>query len=120
MVAAYDLDLDASRVAFDDDEAVGLGNLGLRGEDGWIGGVGVVAAARRRGIGETLMRALHAEAFERDVRRVWLEVIDRNESAHELYVKLRYRVVREIEVWSLGAAPSDAAAQEVPAAKAHA
>ena len=120
MVDTYDLDLDASRVAFAGDDAVGLGNLGLRGEDAWIGGVGVVAAARRRGIGEALMRTLHAEARERGVRNVWLEVIDRNESAYELYVKLGYRAVREVEVWSLAAARSDGSAREVPAAEAQA
>jgi len=120
MVDTYDLDLDGSRVAFAGDDAVGLGNLGLRGEDAWIGGVGVVAGARRRGIGETLMRALHAEARERGVRNVWLEVIDRNESAYELYVKLGYRVVREVEVWSLAAAADGGAAHEVPAAEARA
>jgi ribosomal protein S18 acetylase RimI-like enzyme len=120
MVDAYDLDLDASCVAFDGDDAVGLGNLGLRGEDAWIGGVGVVAAARRRGIGETLMRALHDEAGRRGVRNVWLEVIDRNESAYELYVKLGYRIVREVEVWSLAAAPAGGDAREVPAAEARA
>jgi ribosomal protein S18 acetylase RimI-like enzyme len=120
MVDAYDLDLDASRVAFDGDDAVGLGNLGLRGEDAWIGGVGVVTTARRQGVGETLMRALHAAARERGVRNVWLEVIDRNDSAYELYVKLGYGVVREVEVWSLAAAPGGGAAREVPAAEARA
>lgn len=30
---AFDLDLDASRIAFRDREPVGLANLGLRGED---------------------------------------------------------------------------------------
>ena len=74
-----------------DDEPVGLGNLGLRGEDAWIGGVGVVPSARRQGVGGELMRALHDEARERGVRNVWLEVIDRNESAFDLYVKLGYR-----------------------------
>src|SRR6185437_14479772 len=38
MIDAFDLDLDASRIAFRDGEPVGLGNLGLRGEDAWIGG----------------------------------------------------------------------------------
>ena len=61
------------------------------------------------------MRALHAEARERGVRNVWLEVIDRNEGAYELYVKLGYRVVREVEVWSLAAAADGGAAREVPA-----
>src|SRR5205085_6428161 len=71
---AFDLDLDASRIASRDGERVGLGNLGLRGEDAWIGGIGVVARARRSGVGEALMQALHDQARGRDVRRVWLEV----------------------------------------------
>lgn len=121
MVDTYDLDLDASRIAFaGGGDAVGLGNLGLRGEDAWIGGVGVVPPARRQGMGETLMRALHDQARERAVRNVWLEVIDRNEGAYELYVKLGYRVVREVEVWSLDSAPDGGRAREVRAADAQA
>jgi len=120
MIETYDLDREASRVAYDGDETVGFGNLGLRGEDAWIGGVGVIPSARRRGIGETLMRALHDEAAARGVRRVWLEVIDSNEGAFLLYEKLGYRVVREIDVWSLAAYEDADAASEVPAAEAHA
>ena len=120
MVDTYDLDLDASRVAFSRGEAVGLGNLGLRGEDVWIGGVGVVPSARRQGIAEELMRALHEQARERGVRNVWLEVIDRNSGAYDLYLKLGYRVTRELEVWSLPAEAGDSAAREVSAEEAHA
>jgi ribosomal protein S18 acetylase RimI-like enzyme len=121
MDGTFDLDLDASRIAFRDGEPVGLGNLGVRGEDAWIGGVGVVAAARRSGIGEALMLALHEQARERGVRRVWLEVIVENTGAFALYEKLGYRTVRDVEVWSLPAADEDAAAaREVPAAEAHA
>jgi ribosomal protein S18 acetylase RimI-like enzyme len=121
MDGAFDLDLDASRIAFRDGEPVGLGNLGVRGEDAWIGGVGVVVAARRSGIGEALMLALHEQARERGVRRVWLEVIIENTGAFALYEKLGYRTVRDVEVWSLPAADEDAApAREVPAAEAHA
>ena len=117
---AFDLDLDASRIAFRDGEPVGLGNLGVRGEDAWIGGVGVVAAARRSGIGEALMLALHEQARERWVRRVWLEVIVENTGAFALYEKLGYRTVRDVEVWSLPAADEEeSAAREIPAAEAH-
>jgi hypothetical protein len=42
MDAAFDIDVDASRIASRDGELVGLGNLGVRGEGAWIGGVGVV------------------------------------------------------------------------------
>ena len=97
---AFDLDLDASRIAYRDGEAVGLGNLGLRGEDAWIGGVGVVTSARRSGVGEALMRALHEQARERGVRRVWLEVIVENTGAFALYEKLGYELVQDVEVWT--------------------
>jgi ribosomal protein S18 acetylase RimI-like enzyme len=121
MDGAFDLDLDASRIAFRDGEPAGLGNLGVRGEDAWIGGVGVVAAARRSGIGEALMRALHEQARERGVRRVWLEVIVENSGAFALYEKLGYRTVRDVEVWSLPADDEDVSAvSEIPAAEAHA
>jgi ribosomal protein S18 acetylase RimI-like enzyme len=121
MEETFDLDLDASRIALRDGTRVGLGNLGVRGEDAWIGGVGVVPAARRNGVGEALMQALHDQAHERGVARVWLEVIDRNLGAVALYEKLGYRVERDVEVWSL---PADegagGAGREVPAAEAHA
>jgi ribosomal protein S18 acetylase RimI-like enzyme len=119
---AFDLDLDASRIASRDGERVGLGNLGLRGEDAWIGGIGVVARARRSGVGEALMQALHDQARERDVRRVWLEVIVENTGAFALYEKLGYRTDRDVEVWSLPRAEGGNAgsAREVPTAEAHA
>jgi GNAT superfamily N-acetyltransferase len=117
---AFDLDLDASRIAFRDGEPVGLGNLGLRGEDAWIGGVGVVAAARRSGVGEALMRGLHEQARERGVRRVWLEVIVENTGAFALYEKLDYSLVQDVEVWTLPAAKGDHAGREVPAVEANA
>jgi ribosomal protein S18 acetylase RimI-like enzyme len=118
----FDLDLDASRIAFRDGEPVGLGNLGLQGEDAWIGGVGVVPGARRSGVGEALMRALHEQGRERGVRRVWLEVIVENSGAFALYEKLGYRTVRDVAVWSLPADEQDGsdAAREVTATEAHA
>jgi GNAT superfamily N-acetyltransferase len=121
MDAAFDLDLDASRIAFRDGEPIGLGNLGVRGEDAWIGGVGVVPAERRSGIGEALMRGLHEEARGRGVRRAWLEVILENAGAFALYEKLGYRTVRDVEVWSLAYDEnSESEVREVPAAEAHA
>jgi ribosomal protein S18 acetylase RimI-like enzyme len=120
MEAAFDLDVDASRLAFCDGAAVGLGNLGVRGDDAWIGGVGVVPAARRSGVGEALMRALHEQARERGIRRVWLEVIVENTTALALYEKLGYRTVRDVEVWSLPAEDGPSEAKEVPAVEARA
>ena len=52
MQEKFDFDLDASRIAYRDGDPVGLANLAVRGQDAWIGGVGVVASARRAGVGE--------------------------------------------------------------------
>jgi ribosomal protein S18 acetylase RimI-like enzyme len=120
MDEAFDIDLDASRIAFRDGEPVGLANLGVRSEDAWIGGVGVVRDARRSGVAEALMRALHEEARDRGVRRVWLEVIVENAGAFALYEKLGYRTIRDVEVWSLPAEEGSPAGREIPAAKARA
>ena len=101
MEHAFDIEPEASLVARADGELVGLGNLGLRGADAWIGGVGVVPAHRGTGLGEALMRGLIAEAGARGVDRLWLEVIVENTAAVRLYEKLAFSHVRDVEVWSL-------------------
>ena len=118
MTVAYDLDREASLVAVRNDEYVGLVNLGLRGSEAWIGGLGVVPSERRRGTGRLLMEAVHEEARARDVERVWLEVIVENTQAVALYEELGYEHVRELEVWSLPGAAGKPS--ECPAAEAHA
>jgi len=120
MTDSFDIDLDASRVAFRDGDPVGFANLALRGDEAWVGGVGVVTAARRHGLGEQLMHAVHEEARQRGVANIWLEVIEQNEGAYLLYDKLGYEVVRKVEVWSLSAEVPAGSAPEVPAVQAHA
>jgi GNAT superfamily N-acetyltransferase len=114
MQEKFDFDLDASRIAYRDGDPVGLANLAVRGRDAWIGGVGVVASARRAGLGEALMRAVHEEARTRGVQRVWLEVIVENTGAFALYEKLGYELVQDVEVWTLPAAEGEHAGREVP------
>ncbi len=116
MERSFGHDLDASRVAFRDGEPVGLANLAVRGADAWIGGVGVVTSARRQGIGEQLMHAVHEEAWARGVERVWLEVIVENTKAFALYEKLGYRTTQDLEVWTLLAAEGEHEGREVPTA----
>lgn len=115
---AYDLDREASRIAVRDGVRVGLVNLGLRGHDAWIGGVGVVPAERRRGTGRALMQAAQEEARARGVERIWLEVIVENTQAVALYEQLGYGHVRDLEVWSVPGREGEA--PEVDAAEAHA
>ena len=106
VVRRWDIDLDRSCVAFDDDETVGLANLAVRGERAWIGGIGVIPSARRRGIGRALKEALLEEAPP----TVTLELIEHNEPARLLYEQLGFVTRRTLEVWTLAA---DVGAAEV-------
>ena len=108
MASTWDYDLDASRVAVGDEGPVGLCVLARRDGDGWIGGVGVSAPARRGGVGKQLMLAVLDEARSLGLARVWLEVLVQNEPAIRLYEKLGFDHVRELEVWSLDGAPGEA------------
>jgi len=112
MARVFDLDLDAGVVAFEAAEPVGLVNLGVRGDRGWIGGLGVVEAARRRGIGRTLMEAAHEQARSRGVREVTLEVIEANEAGFRLYDDLGYELVRWLEIGSLEGNSAETPADE--------
>jgi ribosomal protein S18 acetylase RimI-like enzyme len=114
MVRTFDLDLDAGRIAFRDDTPVGLVNLGIRGERGWIGGLGVVAEARRQGLGRRLMEAVHEEARTRGIRQITLEVIEGNDAAFSLYEDLGYETTRRLEIGSLDAEPGSGLAHEHP------
>lgn len=117
MQDVLDLDPGRSCVAWRDEQPVGLAMLGVRGDAGWVGGMGVVASARRTGIGEQLMRALIERARAAGVRRLGLEVLERNLGARALYEKLGFRVWRRLEVLVLdgaGAAPPGAATACIP------
>ena len=118
MARAFDFDLDASRVAMRGGEPVGICVLGVRGEEAWIGGLGVVAAARREGVGETLMLAVLDEARSLGVREVRLEVIRENTRAIPLYEQLGFAHTRDLEVWSLPGATGRV--EEIPVAEARA
>ncbi len=113
----FDFDLSASRIAYRDGAAVGFASLGVRGDEAWVGGVGVITSARRSGVGEALMEAIHEQARERGITRVWLEVIVENTGAFALYEKLGYEVVQDVEVWTLDGADGEHGAREVPPAE---
>jgi ribosomal protein S18 acetylase RimI-like enzyme len=101
MVESWDLDLDASPVAFVGGEPVGFALLGVRGTAGWIGGMGVVAGARRRGVGAAVGRAVLEEARRRGLAEVRLEVLVQNDAARRLYDRLGFEPVRELEIWAV-------------------
>ena len=118
MVRAWDLDLEAARVAIRDGEPIGVCMLGVRGDESWIGGLGVVVHERRHGVGEQLMHAVLDEARARSVREVRLEVIRENVRAIPLYERLGFERTRGLELWLLDGAPGSV--EEIPAAEAHA
>ena len=114
MTEVFDIDVARSVVAVDDGTRVGLANLGLRGERTWLGGVGVVAARRRTGVGELLTRGLMERAREAGATEMLLEVITKNTPAIALYEKLGFERVRELDVLSLPADPAGGLAEDVP------
>jgi len=107
IVEAWDIDLDRSFVA----PGKGIVNLGVRGERGWIGGLGVVPSARRSGLGRALMEAVLEDAPP----VVTLEVLEQNEPAIALYESLGFEHVRMLEIWSAAETPHVAARSAVPA-----
>jgi len=103
-IDAWDLDLERSRV----EPGEGVALLGVRGDRGWVGGLGVVPSARRKGLGRALMEAILVRAPP----VVRLEVIEQNEPAIALYESLGFRRVRWLEVWSLTAEVEPAEARD--------
>ena len=101
-----DIDLGCSRVALaDDGEPAAFSFLALRGDEGWIGGMGTAPAHRRQGVGEAALRAVLGEARARGADSVRLEVIAENTGARALYEKLGFGYERELVVWTLDSAP---------------
>ena len=109
MVGAWDIDLTRSRVAVDAGTPVGLCMLGVRGARGWIGGLAVVPARRRDGVGRSLLEEVLAGAPP----VVTLEVLEQNEPAIALYERLGFTHRRLLEVWSLKADVPDAVVRSV-------
>src|SRR4051812_50146435 len=97
MVDAWDIDLDRSRVAVQDRTPVGVTMLGVRGDRGWIGGLGVLPADRRGGIGRALVEAGLADAPPSGS----LEGIEENDPALRPYQSLRVEHTRALEIWSV-------------------
>lgn len=100
LIKRDDLSLDASVAAVDKGKIVGTGLLGIRGQHGWIGGMGVIPERRRQGIGRHMMHYLLDQAARHRLTQIDLEVIEANTGAHALYDQLgfthqRYLLVLE-------------------------
>jgi GNAT superfamily N-acetyltransferase len=95
-ITQHDIDLGASRVAFDGDAPVGIAFMGRRGTTAWIGGIGVAPEYRGHGIGRQLMLAVIDAGRQSGIHNVQLEVIQGNERAYQLYLSLGFAVTRQL------------------------
>ena len=107
----YDVDLSRSVVARMDERLVGMALLSIRGDRGWVSGVGVLPEWRRGGTAKTMMAALLSAAREAGLAHVTLEVITQNAAARALYASLGFVERRELLCWRRAA---DADALPIP------
>jgi ribosomal protein S18 acetylase RimI-like enzyme len=96
-VYEHDIDLDASVVLLNESqEPIGVGMLGVRDRRGWISRLGVLPACRGYKGGEFIMRRLIEHAQMHGIRWIQLEVIQGNEPACRLFLKLGFQPTREL------------------------
>jgi ribosomal protein S18 acetylase RimI-like enzyme len=101
MCAFEDVELGHSVVAVIEREPVGLALLSHRGARGWISGVGVVPAYRRRGIARRMVVHLQERARVLGLRLLLLEVLHQNRQGLTLYEQLGFERRRELLVLTL-------------------
>ena len=98
MVRSQDVRLDSSCVILDGANPVAFAMLAVRGRAGWIGGMGVVTAARGRGLGRAAMHAVLARAAAIGLDCVDLEVLEANVWASRIYETLGFQDLRRLDV----------------------
>ncbi len=102
-----DVDLSLSVVAVADEMPVGITLLSHRDSRGWVSGVGVLPAWRRRGIAHRMMRKIQTNARELRLENLWLEVLTQNEAGATLYKHLGFTWVRDLLMLTLEASLLD-------------
>jgi ribosomal protein S18 acetylase RimI-like enzyme len=104
-VFTYDVDLDHSLVAMQDDELRGVAMLGVRKDRSWLTRLGVIPSTRRGGVGEALTRGIIEQAENLGIHFHMLEVIKNNVPAHTLFLKMGYYEVGELLILRRSPAP---------------
>ncbi len=109
-IQQFDISLEHSAVALDDERPVGFAFLGIRGTRGWVAGVGVATEYRQQGVGRRVMLALLDNARAAGLTSVQLEVIVGNDKAHVLYQKIGMQDTGRVLVLERKPAPVEAVA----------
>ena len=109
IVQRYAVNMDDSVVAQADGLVVGMALLGIQGQRGWVGAVGVIPAYRRQGIARLMMQHLLEAARLRSLSTLQLEVIAQNHKAHALYDSLEF--VEQRRLLTLTCPPDQVASQ---------
>ncbi len=98
-ICAQGADLCYSRCAKTENGLVGFGYISRTGNISRLCAMGVVAAARRQGVGRGLLLQLLAEAKTRGDQAMMLEVIEQNPPAHALYREEQFRELGRLSGW---------------------
>ena len=96
LVYREDIDTASSCVALLGELPVGVAFLAVRGQRGYICGMGVRQDHQGKGIGDLLMRAVLHNASTLNLRDVTLEVVDANFRAIRLYRKFGFVRFRDV------------------------
>ena len=104
-IQQYHINLDLSCIAMQDDLITGIGLLAVRNNRGWVGGLGVRPDYRRQGVGRKLMYALIEQGRALGLFAIQLEVLEKNDPAHHLYLDIGFTDVRKLHVLSYDPSP---------------
>jgi ribosomal protein S18 acetylase RimI-like enzyme len=98
-VARNDIDLERSPRYTVNDELSAIALLAFRGDRAWIGGLGVVPAARGHGMGGVCVVDVLRIARDAGAATVELEVLENNAAAIRLYEGAGFEQIDELIVW---------------------
>ncbi len=98
-IRTEDVDLHASKIALKDGQPAGFALLARRGGRSRLAAMGVVAEARRQGVGRRLLEAILTDARNRPGggdRELRLEVFEDNDAARSLYEGAGLQILRRL------------------------
>ncbi|MEA4884625.1 MAG: GNAT family N-acetyltransferase [Clostridia bacterium] len=112
LIDREDISVENSFIVSSGQYPVGVVFLAIRGERGYICGMGVRLVYQGRGLGELLMRRAIYQARTLKLSSLQLDEVDRNFRAEALYRKLGFVQVRTLGMWNRDGLPPPIAVPE--------